>query len=87
MNFSPTLLSRNVYVFHKCLFWMVRPISKEKVCHFIAAQWEIHDVSFTLSYAMFLRLSRQIAKFLVVLLTVTKTEMSDDKWQKSAHQV
>ena len=27
--------------------------SKEKICHFIATQYEMHDVSFMLSYATY----------------------------------
>ena len=33
------------------LFGMLQRISREKVCHFIATQWDMHDVSFMLSYA------------------------------------
>ena len=32
---------------------MLQLVSKEKVCHFIATQWDMHDISFTISCMTF----------------------------------
>ena len=39
--------------FTSAFFGKVPLISKEKVCHFIATQYDMHYVSFMLSYATF----------------------------------
>ena len=51
-------------------------ICKEKVCHFIATQWDVHYVSFTLYYAMFFfsRFNLQMANSCRFLVTFNKTE-------------
>ena len=64
---------------------MVELNSREKICHFIATQWEMLDVIFMLPY-MFFDVLILVARFVTVLLTFTKNEGSDRKWQKSAHQ-
>ena len=33
-------------IFHECLFGLVQINSGRKVCHFIATQWNMHDIIF-----------------------------------------
>ena len=67
-------------------FWDGTTYSKEKVCRFIATKWDMHGISFILSYATVRSFNLQMEKFVPVLLTLTKTESSNEKWQASARQ-
>ena len=62
----------------KCMFVMVQLISKQKVCHYIATQFDMHAVNFMPSYAIFNVLIFN-GEFVQVLITFNETEVSDRK--------
>ena len=72
----------------KCIIVMVHVqlISREKVCHFIDTHRDMHDVISHYLALLCYNFNLKMATLETVLLTLTKTEALEGKWQKSAHQ-
>ena len=66
---------------------MVPLTSKEKVCHFVAKQQDMHNVNFMLSYTTFWHFNLQMEKIVPMLLASQSLQMENGRNQLNSFSV